>query len=269
MKKPLVLLFFTAALLLPGWAPAEEETKSRNFQWLQFNLYKGFDNKNPFDQQDDTYIEMEFGGRSGFLDFYGFFDVFDIFDSQDSDFHNTDNLFLKTFPRFSINHIAQKDLSWGPVQEWYLATLLIVGDRALFEECIGLGVDFKAPWDGKLGANLMARYVRENYGAVNEHTWDGYFLAVNWFAPFYHFANESFLSYQGYLDFIFSADEIGQEPGRTSSSVAWYNGFYWHQTDYSLGYGLKYYKDYGQFVDGGIAGETSGFGHYVVLGYKF
>ncbi|AFY00343.1 nucleoside-specific channel-forming protein tsx precursor [Bdellovibrio bacteriovorus str. Tiberius] len=111
MFKVLPLLALTMALALSPDAFSQEAAKSQNFSWLQFNLYKGFDNKNPFDQQDDTYIEMEFGGRSGFLDFYGFFDVFDIFDSKDSDFHDSDNLFLKTFPRFSINHIVQKDLS--------------------------------------------------------------------------------------------------------------------------------------------------------------
>lgn len=242
---------------------------AQDFKWMQFNLMRSVDNKIPFGLQDDTYLEMEFGGRSGALDLYGFLDIFDIFDDADSDFHNADNFFLKFQPRFSINVMSGKDLKWGPVQEWYIATLFYIGDRGLFTEFIGLGTDVEVPWFGKMGANLFARYVRENFGAANEQSWDGYLLSLNWFAPFYTFQNKSYLAYQGYFDHIFGATEISDGVDRAESSLGWFNGLYWHNQRYAVAYGLKIYQNMSLFQDGGIGGETSGAGHYLILTYKF
>ncbi len=115
----------------------------------------------------------------------------------------------------------------------------------------------------------MARYVRENFGAENERKWDGYILSTNWFKPFYFFPNNSFISYQGYLDYKFGANEIADSTDRSDTSVEWFNGLYWHSNRYAVGYGLKYYKDMALLKDGGFAGETSGFGHYFSVTYKF
>ena len=256
-----------------GIARAQEletaDFHAKDFRWFQFNLMKSVDNKIPFGLQDDVYLEMEFGGRSGAIDLYGFLDVFDIFNSSESDFHEGDNFFLKFQPRFSLNVMSGKDLSLGPVKEWYIATLLNIGDRALFTEYIGLGTDLQVPWFGKMGTNLMARYVRENFEAGNEDTWDGYLLSLNWFTPFYTFDNKSYFAFQGYFDHIFGATEVSDGVDRADSSVGWYNGFYWHTDRYAVGYGLKIYQNMALFKDGGIGGETSGAGHYFVLTYKF
>jgi nucleoside-specific channel-forming protein len=111
--------------------------------------------------------------------------------------------------------------------------------------------------------------VRENFGAANERSWDGYIISLAWFTPFYHFENKSYLTYQGYVDHIFGAYQIADDNNRADSSVGWYNGLYWHTQRYDVGYGLKLYQDFGLWKSGGIAGETSGAGHYFVVSYKF
>lgn len=273
MKRPAVLFLMIFISVYSQLVTAEEyltsELRAQDFKWFQFNLMKSVDNKIPFGLQNDTYIEMEFGGRSGILDLYGFLDIFDAFDSPDSDWHDKDNMFLKFQPRFSLDAMFGRDLAWGSIQEWYIGTLFYVSDRALFEEYIGLGTDIQVPWFGKVGANLMARYVRENFGAANEQKWDGYILSLNWYTPFYTFGNGSWLSYQGYLDRIFAANEIADDVDRADASLGWFNGLYWHTKRYAVAYGLKIYQDMALFKDGGVGGETSGVGQYFILTYKF
>lgn len=248
---------------------AEADLHKNDFKWFQFNLMRSVDNKIPFGNQQDTYFEMEFGGRSGALDLYGYLDVFDMFDSSDSDRHNGDNFFVKLSPRFSLDVATGRILAVGPVKEWYIATLFNIGDRQLFEQYVGLGSDVEIPWLGKTGVNLMARYVRENYNAANERKWDGFNFSTNWFKPFYFLPRNSFLTYQGYLEYKFGANEIADGINRTDSSFEWFNGIYWHSNRYAVGYGLKLYQDMAFLKDGGFAGETSGVGHYLALTYKF
>lgn len=239
-----------------------------DFKWFQFNIMQSIDNKIPGQNQQDTYLEMEFGGRSGIFDLYGYLDVFDIFDTNKSDRHNGDNFFFKFAPRVSVNALLEQAQYQGFVSEVYVAGLMNVGDRSLFEQYVGLGSDVQIPWLGRVGANLMARYVRENFGADNERSWDGYLLTTNWFKPFYTLGSGS-LTYQGYLDYKFGATKISDSTDRSDSSVEWFNGLYWHTKQYALGYGLKYYKDMALLKDGGFGGETTGFGHYLSLTYKF
>lgn len=267
------LLILTLLFLGLSSARAQEietaDFHAKDFKWFQFNLMKSVDNKIPFGLQDDTYLEMEFGGRSGAIDLYGFLDIFDVFDSSDSDFHGGDNFFLKFQPRFSLNVMTGKDLTLGPIKEWYVATLFYIADRALFTEFLGIGADIEIPWFGKMGMNLMARYVRENFGESNEDSWDGYLLSLNWFTPFHTFENKNYLAYQGYFDYTFGAKAISDGVDRADSSIGWFNGLYWHTGRYAAAYGLKIYQNMSLFQDGGIGGETTGAGHYFILTYKF
>lgn len=271
--QPRSILIISLSLLLSSLSLAADYTNGdihkNDFKWFQFNLVESINNKIPFGKQQDTFFEMEFGGRSGVLDLYGFLDILDALDSPKSDFHNSDNLFFKFVPRVSLDATMGSNLAVGPIKEWYIATLFLVADRALFQQYLGIGTDLELPWFGKVGANLMARYVRENYGEANEEKWDGYILATNWFKPFYSFANKSFMTYQGYLDYTFGATEISDSLDRSDSSIEWFNGLYWHSERSAVGYGLKYYKDMGLLKNSGVAGETSGFGHYVTLTYKY
>ena len=272
MRAGLQRLIFILLLLASGVVfAAEAEQKNVDTKWFQFNLMRSIDNKIPFGNQQDTYLEMEFGGRSGIIDLYGYLDIFDIFDSSDSDRHRpqSDNFFVKLAPRFSIDGM----MSQGPrdtfFREFYIATLFNIGDQALFEQFVGLGTDLNIPVWGRLSVNLMARYVRENYGADNERQWDGYILSTNWFRPFVFFENGSFISYQGYLEHRFAAYAIDDSVDRSHSATEWFNGFYWHSERYAVGYGVKLYQDMALLKNDGFAGETSGVGHYLSLTYKF
>ncbi len=251
---------------------SDQTIYNQYYNFLQFNLMRSENARLPYHAADTTYLEMEFGGRSGFVDLYGYLDVFDIFNQRSDDRHDGDNMFFKIQPRFSINDILHKDLSIGPIKEWYVSTLAEVGDRQLFNVYIGPGVDVEVPWLGKVGVNLYARYVRENYGAPNENTWDGYKLATNWFKPFYTFGNGSFLSYQGYFDYSFGMDKY--DSTRSSYSIEWFNGLYWHSKRFAVGYGLKYFgnmtgvKD-GSPITGGGVQNTTGWGQYFDISYVF
>ncbi|KHT64065.1 membrane protein [Photobacterium gaetbulicola] len=279
MYKTLTALSISAALMLPATSYAvdySDDIRKNDYKWITFNLMQSIDNKIPFGFQDDTYFEMEFGGRSGWLDVYGYLDVFDIFNSSTSDRNKpqgsddfADNFFFKFAPRLSIDGMTGKDLSFGPVQELYISTVTNVGDNALFEHYIGLGSDIQVPWFGKMGFNTYARYVRENFGADNEGKWDGYMVSTNWFKPWYTFASGHFVTYQGYLDYKFGASKITDDPNRSTTSIEWFNGIYYHTPQWAFGYGLKYYDNMALFKDGGIAGETTGFGHYLSANYKF
>jgi len=243
--------------------------RKRDSKWFQFNFFNGFENKNPFNNKKDMFFEIEFGGRSGVLDVYGFVDLFDALNTPQSSMHNQDNIFFKFEPRISLDGLTKSDLSLGPVKEWYISNLFMVADRSFSLQFIGVGTDMEIPWFGKSVVNLMARYVRENFGAANENRWDGGLLEIAWFKPFYTFDDKSFVSYQGYLNYFFDARMIADSVDRSDNSLEWFNGFFWHTDHYAAGYSLKYDKDIALFRSGGVAGTTTGFGHYLVVTVKF
>ena len=281
MYKTLTALSISSALALSGTCFAvdySDDIRKNDYKWFTLNVMQSIDNKIPFGFQDDTYFEMEFGGRSGWLDLYGYLDVFDLFNSSNSDRNKpegggeedfADNFFFKFAPRLSIDGMTGKDLSFGPVQELYISTVTNVGDQALFEHYIGIGSDIQVPWFGKMGLNTYARYVRENFGAGNEGDWDGYMISTNWFKPWYTMSSGDFITYQGYLDYKFGASKISDDINRTTTSVEWFNGIYYHTPQWAFGYGLKYYHNMALFKDGGFAGDTTGWGHYLSVNYKF
>ncbi|HEJ0074118.1 TPA: outer membrane protein OmpK [Klebsiella oxytoca] len=243
--------------------------RKNDFSWMQMNLMQSMDAKVPYGIRNDTYLELEFGARSGIVDLYGYVDIFDIFDSKHDDRHGGDNFFAKISPRFSLDAIFNKDLSVGPFNEFYIATVNNIGDRELFEHYIGLGTDVKVPWFGMVGMNVYAHYVRENYGAENEGKWDGYMFSTNWSTPFYQFANGSYLNYQGYFDYQFAANKNSDRSLYSNNAIEWYNGIYWHTENYAVGYGLKYFRNMALMQNHGGAGRTTGLGHYFSLTWKF
>ncbi|EBQ6684685.1 hypothetical protein BU765_25975, partial [Salmonella enterica] len=216
--------------------------RKNDFNWMQMNLMQSVDAKVPYGIRNDTYLELEFGARSGIIDLYGYVDFFDILDRRQDDRHGGDNFFAKISPRFSLDALFNKDLSVGPFNEFYIATVNNIGDRELFEHYVGLGTDVKVPWFGLAGMNIYAHYVRENYGADNEGKWDGYMFSTNWSTPFCTFANGSYLNYQGYFDYQFAANRIANQPLYSNNAIEWYNGIYWHSEHYAVGYGLKYFR---------------------------
>ena len=215
---------------------------------------------------DDTYLEMEFGGRSGIFDLYGYVDIFDITDSTDSNQHDGANMFMKFAPRISLDALTGRDLSFGPFDEFYISTISSIDDT-LFETLIGPGADVQVPWLGKVGMGVYARYSFQNdYFQAEEGGWNGYQFSMNWFKPFYTFQSGAYLSYQGYLDYAFDMD-THDTAGRTSEGGAMFNGIYYHTDRFAIGYGLKYFDNIYGNDDGYL--DATGFGHYISATYKF
>lgn len=282
-------------------ADYSDDTHKNDYKWAQFNLmYAEGEKPSTEDGKGHDYLELEFGGRSGVIDLYGYVDVFNITNRDTGD--KTDGaskMFMKLAPRFSIDGLTGKDLSFGPVKELYVATLFNIGGGGITGERdndikydknftdaekakakavpidgdtnngnIGLGSDVMVPWFGKVGVNLYAQY------DLNAKDWNGYQLSMNWFKPFVNFDNGSFVSYQGYVDYQFGIDTTN-DPKAFSNSVshggAMFNGIYWHSERYSVGYGLKLYNDiYGVKNNGGTGHlESTGVAHYFAASYKF
>ncbi|ELK8310130.1 TPA: hypothetical protein I7693_08730 [Vibrio vulnificus] len=260
MRKSLLTLGLLAATSAPVMAADYSDGVRKNdYKWMQFNLMHTIDEK-PGDA-DHTYLEMEFGGRSGIFDLYGYVDLFNPSNSSSSDKDGADRLFLKFNPRMSLDAATGKDLSFGPVQELYIASENVVdGSDGGYKTKWGLGSDVMVPWFGKMQFNLYARY------DFQTKDWNGYQVSTNWFKPFMNFENGSFISYQGYLDYEFGMDD--NNGANSSDGLAMFNGIYWHVDNFALGYGLKLYSDvYG--IKDSSAFPSSGVGHYFAATYKF
>jgi len=250
------------------------DTHKNDYKWMQGNIMYAVDEL-PGNSSHD-YLELEFGGRSGILDYYGYVDVFDLTNSDSSDKAGSEKIFMKFAPRVSLDGLFETDLSVGPVQEVYLATLfnyggggatncnddLCIDAETVNNAFVGLGSDIMVPWLGKVGFNVYGLY------DMNAKDWNGYQVSTNWFKPVYFFENGSFISYQGYIDYQFGANDDLKELNTTHGG-AMFNGIYWHSDRFALGYGLKAYSDVYALKDGGWAGETTGFAHYFAATYKF
>lgn len=277
---PLTLATFATALTAaaPSFAADYSDDIHKNdYKFLQFNYMYALKEK-PLAENakhdGHDYLEMEFGGRSGFIDLYGYVDVFNLASSDHSDKSDTsDKMFMKFAPRFSLDGMTGKDLSIGPFNEFYISTLYNwSGDNGNVNNSFwGLGTDVMIPWLGKMGLNVYGLY------DINNKDWNGYQISTNWFKPFYTFENGSFLSYQGYIDYQFG---MRDRYATSSNGGVMFNGLYWHSERFAVGYGLKAYKDvYGikdkafpVFDDNGnYEGqlESTGFAHYFSVTYKF
>ncbi|MFT7682273.1 MAG: nucleoside-specific channel-forming protein [Moritella dasanensis] len=245
-------------------ADYSDDIHKNDYKWSQFNLmYVVGEKPSDSDSKKHDYLEMEFGGRSGVVDLYGYVDVFNLTNKNSSSSDKNDGeskLYMKLAPRFSLDGMTGKDLSFGPVQELYVATLFNWGGGPIGEDTnnafVGLGSDVMVPWLGKVGMNLYGLY------DVNATDWNGYQFSMNWFKPVINFDNGSFISYQGYIDYQFGAESSATN---VSSGGAMYNGIYWHSDRYSVGYGLKAYNDIYTIK----SSVGSGFAHYFAATYKF
>jgi len=272
-----------AAISGNAFAADRSDLHGSDYKWMQFNAMYSIGEKpdNPASGDQHDYLEMEFGGRSGVFDLYGYVDVFNLANQSSSNGDKnpgsgTSKLFMKFAPRVSIDALTGKDLSFGPVQEVYFSTLfnwdgLIGGDAngqnvGVNSTFWGVGADVNVPWLGKTGMNLYGYY------DMNAKEWNGYQFSANWFKPFYFFDNKSFLSFQGYIDYQFGADEDKTAfVPKTSNGGNIFFGLYWHSDRYALGYGLKGFKDVYLLEDGAgaLALESTGWSHYLSATYKF
>ncbi len=269
-----------AAMSGNAYAADRSDLHASDYKWMQFNLMYSIGEKpeNPASGDQHNYLEMEFGGRSGIFDLYGYVDVFNLGNQYTNNGDKNpgsgkSKLFMKFAPRISMDAVFNKDLSFGPVQEVYFSTLFnwdgLVNDgdgTGVNSSFWGVGADVMVPWLGKTGMNLYAYY------DLNNKEWNGYQFSMNWFKPFYFFDNKSFLSFQGYIDYQFGADEDKTAfVPKTSNGGNIFFGLYWHSDRYALGYGLKGFKDVYLLEDGAgaLALESTGWSHYLSATYKF
>lgn len=274
----------TAVAAISGNAFAADRTDlhGSDYKWMQFNAMYSIGEKpeNPASGDQHNYLEMEFGGRSGIFDLYGYVDIFNLANEKTSNGDKnpgskTSKLFMKFAPRVSIDALTGKDLSFGPVQEVYFSTLFNwdgLNGEGVNSTFWGVGADVNVPWLGKTGMNLYGYY------DMNAKEWNGYQFSANWFKPFYFFDDKSFLSFQGYIDYQFGADEaywpaVENGPlvkGKSTNGGNIFFGLYWHSERYALGYGLKGFKDVYLLTDDGATGlESTGWSHCLSATYKF
>ncbi|GLS92548.1 outer membrane protein OmpK [Psychromonas marina] len=260
MKKSMIAAGLLAAGTTSAFAAdyTDGELRKNDYSFMQANLMYAVDELPGGSSHD--YLELEFGGRAGIIDYYGYADVFNITGSDSSDKYEEEKIFIKFAPRISLDGLFQTDLSAGPLQELYIATLFNwSGNSGVNNSFWGLGSDINIPWLGKTGLNVYGLY------DLNERDWNGYQVSANWFKPFHFFENGSFLSYQGYIDYQFGMEDKYAE---TSNGGAMFNGLYWHTDNFSLGYGLKAYNNiYG--IEDSSDFKSSGFAHYFSATYKF
>lgn len=278
--KRFVLKVFLLSIVLVINISAKNIDSITNSNWQTLHLYYGENQRGGPFVFDDTYVEFEFGGRYEWLDYYGYVDFIDALNSSSSDKHGQNNFFVDIEPRISIDYLTNTDLSYGALQELFIAFDFYYADeptgKGLKIVWMGLGSDIDIPWLGKSGVNFYTRYIDENYGASNENSFDGYVAHINWFKPLYNFTDSRFLSFQGYLDYEFGSDldnNSFEKQYRTSDSFQSYLGFWIHDKKWTAGYGLKVYKDMTQWKDGEILNsrktDTTGVAHYFNVGYKF
>jgi len=256
-------------------ADYSEGLHNNDYKWMQFNLMYSIDElpNNPATGDKHNYLELEFGGRSGIVDLYGYVDVFNLGSSDDTSSDkgsDSSKIFMKLSPRFSLDAMTGKDMSFGPVQELYFATLFNWGGGEIGGDVNnsfwGIGSDVMVPWFGKVGMNFYGLY------DINIKDWNGFQFSTNWFKPFVHFGNESFIAYQGYIDYQFGADaDSSAFVPTTDNGGVMFNGIYWHSDRYALGYGIKFYNDvYTVKDEAWVLGlESTGFSHYFAATYKF
>ncbi len=280
MRK-LALKLFALIFIISGINIFAKDISSvTNSNWETLHLYHGENQKGGPFAFDDTYVEFEFGGRYEWFDLYGYVDFIDALNSSSSDKHGQNNFFVDIEPRISIDYLLDKDLSYGALKELFFAFDIYYADEAkgngLKVIWMGIGSDIDIPWLGKSGVNFYTRYIEENYDASNENSFDGYVAHINWFKPIYHFTENRFLSFQGYIDYEFGSNLDNndfEKTYRTSDSLQSYLGLWLHDKKYAVGYGLKAYKDMTQWKDGEVLNsrktDTTGFAHYFNVAYKF
>ena len=268
MHKSILALGAASLLSAPTFAAdyTDGDIHKNDYSWSQFNLM--YSKGELPGESDHDYLEMEFGGRSGIVDMYGYLDIFNTTSDADSDKESSDKMFLKLAPRFSLDAMTGNDYSVGPIKEIYIATLFNISGGVNADNTsdvnnyfAGIGADVEVPWFGKVGVNLYGLYDQTN------RKFNGYQFSTNWFKPFKEYAN-SFIAYQGYLDYQFGMDN-DLTAGDATSGGAIFNGIYWHSERYSVGYGLKTYNQVYGIENGAFDLKSTGSSHYVALTYKF
>ncbi|RKQ97227.1 nucleoside-specific channel-forming protein [Kushneria sinocarnis] len=237
-------------------------------------------------QIDDVYLEYEFFGRKGPLDLYGYIDLpkfFDIGNRADSGiFDNGSPVFAEIKPRLSFNKLTGRDLGLGPISEWYLAFNWIFDwghntenrQNTLYA---GLGTDIDTGTPVDVSFNFYGARQWENYGAENEHSWDGYRAQLEYSYPIADFDNGASLFYSGFTNYDFGSDLGDDDPTRTNEEIVATNAFVYSFTHLRFLAVARYFHNGGQWNDGSelnfgegpFTVRSTGWGYYFGVGWQF
>ncbi len=198
----------------------------------------------------DTVLSIQTNLRYKLFDLYWFTDRSNIFnDEKFSDKYGYDSNYIygEFQPRLSLDGLLNKNLSIGPINEWFLAySLDYDNDRSyniytgakngLEKHNIGIGNSISIPGFDYFKTNLYGRYIVRNYGR-NENQWDGYQFSASYGATLIKFENKIKIYIGGWLDYTFAAKSEGNQ---TSNSLQWFNEVRLFLTDnISLSVGYK------------------------------
>lgn len=245
---------------------------------------------------ENGYLELEYYGQTGFVDWYGYVDAPKYFGGNrnikgiwDGDKGSTSYVFMEHEPKISLNRLTGKDLSVGPFKDWYIATdwILDGGNAALTRQntlFYGLGTSIDTHTKLGMNVNLYARQQFENYGAANAYSSDGGRLQVQFFYPLYSFQNGGNINYFTFSNYDFGSDlgtktnaQGGAYQGtRTNEALVSTHVFSYNLKNFRAYTAARYFHNGSQFKDGAknnwgteFNQKSTGWGYYVGLGYKF
>lgn len=207
-----------------------------NFTLLEGSLVKA--NKVPDgwgNSKEEMLFEIQGTTRYNLLDLYWFVDRTNIFkDSSLSNKNDTDNnyTYAEFTPRLSLDGLIERDLSIGPVSEWFLAYQFDFDNvngqewnNGLRKHYVGIGNYISIPEMKYMKieyfkTNLYSRYIDRNYGR-DENEWNGYMFNIAYGGTIHQFQNGIKLGFSGWLDYDFGAKY--SYDGQTPDSLQWQN----------------------------------------------
>lgn len=240
---------------------------------------------------ENAYLELEYMGQTGPIDWYGYFDAPKYFGGNDNingvwdKEKNTSFMFMEHQPKLSFNRLTGKDLSIGPFKDWFIAAdwILDAGNDVLTRQhtlYYGLGTSIDTHTKLGMNVNIFTRQQWENYGAANAYTSnDGGRLQVQFFYPIYRFSNGGSVNYFTFSNYDFGS-KLGERTAggtRTNEALVSTHIFSYQLQNFRAYTAARYFHNGSQFKDGAInnwgsgdfAQDSTGWGYYVGLGYKF
>lgn len=250
----------TVGLAVLAAGAARGDIRERDNLWLQLNFYSMHNTANAFGATyNNNYFEVEGGGRSGILDFYYFFDVNEIF-GWGRHKEEAGHFFTKIKPRLSIDAATGRDLSLGPIAEWYLAGQFRGYNGGEYYS-LGPGWDLRIPGIDVLGLAFWPQFLRDEDGADFAYT--GLQASFNWYTVLFRLSRETSLTYQGWLDWGFLNRRARRRENGTPDEFQMFNGFFLNRQHYSISASVKFHRHF-TYRDSGNADATSWFlgAHY-------
>ncbi|WP_297405838.1 outer membrane protein OmpK [uncultured Cetobacterium sp.] len=200
-----------------------------NFNLLEVGIIKNNSLPNGFGPSvKDTVFEIQGTTRYNLLDLYWFVDRSNIFNSNSlSDKKNDDSnyTYLEFNPRVSMDGLFNKNLSVGPINEWFFSYNFDYDNtygiyKGLKKHYFGIGNYINVPGFDYFKTNIYKRFIEKNYSR-NENNWDGYMFNSSYGATLYKFNNGMKFTFSGWMDYVFGAKKI--QSYDTSSSLQWQN----------------------------------------------